>query len=60
MSDRKSHLHRYPDGSINFRYQRKTLGRLPLPEGSAAFNAEYDRLLGSVVGKAKMRGDRRR
>ena len=56
MSDRKSHLHRYPDGSINFRYQRKTLGRLPLPEGSAAFNAEYDRLLGSVVGKAKKRG----
>jgi integrase len=56
VSNRKSYLHRYPDGSINFRYQRKTLGRLPLPEGSDAFNAEYDRLLASVAGKAKKRG----
>jgi integrase len=56
VSNRKSYLHRYPDGSINFRYQRKTLGRLPLPEGSDAFNAEYDRLLASVSGKAKKRG----
>lgn len=53
MTERKNYLQRYPDGAINFRYARKTLGRLPLPEGSKAFNDEYDRLLASVSGKAK-------
>jgi integrase len=56
MSERKDYLQRYPDGSINFRYQRRTLGRLPLPEGSKEFNAEYDSLLKSVGGKPKPRG----
>lgn len=56
MTDRSKYLQRFPDGGISFRFQRKTIGRLPLPEGSAAFNAEYDRLLASVIDKAKKRG----
>ena len=56
VNERKDYLQRYPDGSISFRYQRKALGRLPLPEGSDEFNAEYDRLLASVGGKVKRKG----
>jgi integrase len=52
-TERTHYLHRFPDGSISFRFQRRSLGRLPGVEGSAEFNAEYDRLLASVSGKAK-------
>ena len=55
MTDRSKYLQRFPDGGISFRFQRKTIGRLPLP-GSAAFKARYDRLLASVIDKAKKRG----
>src|SRR4051794_18342334 len=48
-TDRRRFLHRYPDGTINFRFKKRTLGRLPGVEGSAEFNAEYDRLLASVA-----------
>lgn len=49
MIDRKKYLQRYPDGGIHFRFKRKSLGRLPGPEGSDDFNHEYDRLLASVA-----------
>jgi integrase len=54
-NDRTKFLQRYPDGSIHFRFKRKSLGRLPGVEGSAEFNAEYDRLLASV-GKTRKVG----
>ena len=56
MSERQDYLQRFPDGGISFRFQKRTIGRLPLPEGSEAFNAEYDRLLASVIGMAKAKG----
>lgn len=54
-NDRTKFLQRYPDGSIHFRFKRKSLGRLPGVEGSAEFNAEYDRLIASV-GKTRKAG----
>jgi integrase len=48
-NDRTKYIQRYPDGTINFRFKRRTFGRLPGVEGSPEFNAEYDRLLASVV-----------
>jgi hypothetical protein len=48
MTSKRKYLQHYPDGSINFRFKRRSLGRLPGAEGSAEFNAEYDRLLASV------------
>jgi integrase len=55
MTNRTKYLQRYPDGSVHFRFQRRTLGRLPGTEGSAEFNAEYDRLIASV-GKTRKVG----
>jgi integrase len=49
--ERTKYLQRFPDGSIHFRFKRKTIARLPGAEGSAEFNAEYDRLIAGV-GKA--------
>lgn len=48
-NDRTKYLQRYPDGTVYFRFKRRTLGKLPGVEGSAEFNAEYDRLLASVI-----------
>jgi integrase len=56
MTNRTKYLQRYPDGSVHFRFQRRTLGRLPGAEGSAEFNAEYDRLMASVGGKTRKTG----
>jgi integrase len=56
VTDRSKYLQRYPTGRIDFRFQRKALATLPLPEGSKAFNDEYDRLLASVSAKAKPKG----
>jgi integrase len=47
-TERNKYLQRYPDGTVNFRFKRRTLGTLPGKEGSAEFNDEYDRLLASV------------